>query len=243
MNMNVLSTVRDELERLAPGSIVTYKDFDVPKTAVPTLVKAFSTFYKQGILGRITKGVYYKPRTSEFGPLKPPTTDLIERLLREQKNQVAYLTGVNTYNALWLTTQLSTEYVIATDRPRTPIKIGGTVIRFVLARLQQAPSSWLLAQILDAIQDIKEIPDMSPTQAAKILLQHVRELGSEQRKELARLALAYTPAIRALLGLLLEQLGEIDSAKSLQETLNPLSIYKLRLDMSQFPTTLPWNIV
>jgi len=242
MSMNILSTVRKELDRLAPGRIVTYKDFEVPATAVPTLVKAFSTFYKQGILGRITKGMYYKPRISEFGPLKPSTTDVIERLLREQKDQVAYLTGVNTYNALWLTTQLSTEYVIATDRPRTPIKIGGTVIRFVLSRLQQAPSSWRLAQLLDAMQDIKKIPGTSPTRAAKVLVRHIEDLEAEQRQELTQLVLRYPPATRALLGVVLEQLGELAAARFIQATLNPLSTYRLTLDMTQFPTSLPWKI-
>lgn len=240
--MNVLNTVREELEQLAPGSIVTYKDFDVPKGSVPTLVKAFSTFYKQGLLRRVTKGMYYKPRISEFGPLKLSTTELIERLLRDQKYQVAYLTGINTYNALWLTSQMSTEYVIATDRPRTPIKVGGTQIRFVPSQLKHAPSSWRLVQLLDALQDIKKIPDTNPTQAAKVLLQHVGKLTIEQRQELAILAKAYSPSTRVLLGVLLEQLGDLALAKLLQETLNPLSKYSLKLDMKQFSISLPWNI-
>lgn len=240
--MNIRNTVREELERLAPGSIVTYKDFAVPSASLPTLVKALSRFYRQGVLGKITKGVYYKPRVSEFGPLKPSTTALLDYLLKEEKQAVAYLTGTNTYNALRLTTQLSTEYLIATDRPRTSIKIGGTTIRFVQARLNKPPSLPFLAQLLDAMQNIKEIPDTSSTQAAFVLLKHVEQLQSEKRQELAEMALAYPPATRVLLGVLFEQLGELSLAKLLQKTLNPISKYKIRLDFSKFPTSLRWNI-
>lgn len=113
-------------------------------------------FYRQGILKKISKGIYYKPDRTEFGDLLPSTTDLLQLLLEQQKEQVAYLTGINTYNALWLTSQLSTEYIIATDRPRTPIAIGKTIIRFVPARLRQAPSSRRLPQLL-AEQGLKDI--------------------------------------------------------------------------------------
>lgn len=240
--MNIRNTVREELERLAPGSIVTYKDFAVPSASLPTLVKALSTFYRQGMLGKITKGLYYKPRPSEFGPLKPSTTLLLDYLLKEQKQAIAYLTGTNTYNALRLTTQLSTEYVIATDRPRTAIKIEGTTIRFVQARLKNAPSLPFLAQLLDAMQNIKDIPDTSSTLAALVFLGHIKQLESEKRQELVEMALAYSPATRVLLGILFEQLGEKFLAKKLQRTLNPISTYKLHLDFSKFPTSLRWNI-
>lgn len=242
MEMNVFSTVRDELKRLEPGSIITYKDFDVPATAVPTLIKALSAFYKQGILGKITKGMYYKPRPTEFGTLPPSTTQLLGLLLERQKDQVAYLTGINTYNALRLTTQLSTEYVIATDRPRSPIKLGGGTIRFVLARLPVAPSSPRLAQLLDAIADIRAIPDCSPTRAAQILAEHLRNLSPEERKDLASLSTAYPPSARAVLGILLDQIGERRLAQEVFQGLNPLSTYRTGLDMSVFPSSLPRNI-
>lgn len=240
--MNISSFVRDEVERREPGSIFTYRDFDVPPEQVVSLIKALSALYRQGILQRISKGLYCKPRTSEFGPLLPSTKALLSRLLTEQKNRVAYLTGNNTYNALGLTTQQAMEYVIATDRPRSPITVGKTVIRFVAARLSQAPSSPLLAQLLDALMDIKSIPDTDPTRSALILLERLRELSAEERQEISRLALAYPPSTRALLGMLLEQLSDQALALELERTLNPLSKFKLNLDPNRFPTLSHWHI-
>lgn len=241
--MNISSYVRTAIDQREPGSILTYRDFVVPPDGVPSLIKALSALYRQGILQRISKGIYYKPRKTEFGVLLPSTKALLERLLRDQKDQVAYLTGNNTYNALRLTSQLSMEYVIATDRPRTPITVGKTVIRFVPARLRQAPGSPVLAQILDALMDIKTIPDSEPTRSALILLDHLRELSTAQKQEIARLAMVYPPSTRALLGLLFEKLPAPELAAELEGTLHPLSKYKLYLDPQHFPTLSHWKFV
>lgn len=240
--MNISNFVREKINQLESGSLLTYRDLDAPPEAIPSVIKALSALYRQGKLQRLAKGLYFKPEISEFGALLPSTSALLKKLLTEQKDKVSYLTGINTYNALRLTSQLSTEYLLATDRPRSPIRAGGTTIRFVLARLREAPSSPRLAQLLDALSEIKTLPDTDPTRAALVLLDHLRELPALQRQELVALACVYPPSTRALLGLLLEQLNERSLAQKLRKTLNPISQFRLRLDLSRFPTTLGWNI-
>jgi hypothetical protein len=240
--MSIINSIRQEVEKREPGSILTYRDFDVPADAVPVLIKALSTFYREGMLKRITKGMYYKQEQSEFGPLALPMRKLLEKLLDEQKNKIAYITGANVYNSLFLTTQLSTEYVIATDRPRSPITVKKTTIRFVRAHLSTPPSNPFLAQLLDAMKDIREIPAASPTYAALVLVGHLRKLPSAELQELVEISTAYPPSTRAVLGVLLEQLGEKALYERVQASLNPLSKFKLGLDLTQLPTSLNWNI-
>lgn len=240
--MNISRYVRESVIQREAGSIFTYRDFSVSPEGASSLIKALSGLYRQGILARIAKGIYYKPRQTEFGVLLPSTKILLEKLLKEQRDQVAYLTGINTYNALGLTRQQAMEYVIATDRPRTPITIGKTTIRFVPARLKQAPSSSLLAQLLDALMEIKQIPDSEPTQSALILLAQFKQLSAAQRNELVALAKFYPPSTRALLGLLLEQLPDPILAKTLWQSLNPVTKFKLCLDPKYFPNTSHWHM-
>lgn len=240
--MSIINSIRQQVERLEPGSIVTYRDFDVPADALPVLIKALSVFYREGMLKRITKGMYYKQEHSEFGPLALSMSKLLEKLLHEQKDKIAYMTGPNVYNTLFLTTQLSTESVIATDRPRAPIAIKKNRIRFVRSRLSVLPSTSILAQVLDAIVDIREIPAASPTQTAFVLVGQLRKLSPDERRELVEISSVYPPSTRAILGILLEQLGEEALCKEVQSSLNPVSKFKLGFDLSCFPTSLNWNI-
>ncbi|MGV2480368.1 UNVERIFIED_CONTAM: hypothetical protein IGO34_26570, partial [Salmonella enterica subsp. enterica serovar Weltevreden] len=106
--------------------------------------------YQAGVLKRLGKGLYYKPEQTQFGAVQPDARVVLNQLLALQKNRISYLTGNNVFNALGLTTQLSKDYVIATDRPRSPLRIGVTRILFVKSRVSEAVADPLPLQMLDA---------------------------------------------------------------------------------------------
>lgn len=241
--MSIMNTVRETVETKEPGSLLTYSDFNVPLESSAMLTKALSLFYRDGILKRITKGWYYKPEVTEFGTMPPDTAMILRRLLDEQKDQIAYMTGPLVYNSFWLTTQLSTEYVIATDRPRSPIRLRAGSIRFVRARLRTPPSTPRLAQLLDVIMNIRDIPGTTIAEAIPILLVRLKELSREQLQELVDISPAYKPSTRATLGVLLEQMGQLSLATAVHKTLNPLSTFDLGTALSRLPTSLNWRVV
>ena len=55
-----------------------------------------------------------------------------------------------------------------------------------------------------------------------------------------KIALEYPPRTRALLGAILENLGE--NTIKLEESLNPLSEYKIGISKEILPTIEKWNI-
>lgn len=241
--MNIRETLEKDIRQRIPGEIFTYQDIGVPSGQTITLIKALSTFYKQGVIKRLSKGLYYIPQQTEFGELPPSTSKTIQRVLAIQGATVGYMTGINAYSNLVLTTQLSTEVVIATDKPRSPIKIGGTKIRFVESRIKQQPSNVLLPQLLDAFSDIKSIPDAEPTSTLKIILGYLRKLSLSGKQEIVQLASQYPPSTQALLGLCFDVLGELTYAQQLQAELNPITTYRIGIKLNQFATSLRWNIL
>ena len=70
----------------------------------------------------------------------------------------------------------------------------------------------------------------------------IKKLSKEDKTIMVRLAQKYTPATRALLGALLETLGEKSLTLTLFNSLNPISIYKLSGVKKVLPTGVKWNI-
>ena len=56
-----------------------------------------------------------------------------------------------------------------------------------------------------------------------------------------RLALKYTPSVRALLGAILEEINLADP-ELLKNSLNPITKYKIRVAENILTTTEKWNI-
>ena len=67
-------------------------------------------------------------------------------------------------------------------------------------------------------------------------------LNTSQQKELMRLAVNfYGPQARAIVGLLFNDL-EFHITKTLSDSLNPVTVYKLNVDYSIWPKAAEWNI-
>lgn len=229
--MSVLNQVRQHIKQLPVGKLITYREIPTAQQNTPRVVQALSILYRQGFLKRLCKSLYYKPESSEFGELRPSTLHILQKMLDIQKRNVSYITGQYAYNSLKLSTQVAKEYVIATDKPRrTPLHFSGTTIRFVKSRVSQPVSEVRLLQILDALTEIKTIPDGNTSHSYQILKAWLTQLNPSQYQEIVNLAFCYPPSTRALLGLILEQLNHQQLSLRLRKSLNPLSVYQIGLD-------------
>ena len=80
---------------------------------------------------------------------------------------------------------------------------------------------------MDSIRYIKKIPDTTISSTCKKLLNIIKKLSYKDKTRLVRLAFKYPPSSRALLGAILEELGNIDLTEPLSKSLNPITTYKL----------------
>lgn len=86
--MVIRDKVKQEIDRMPEGVVVSASDFDIPRQYRATLIKALNQFEYAGIIKRISKGRYYKPRTSRFGELLPPEKEIVRDFLEKDGNTI-----------------------------------------------------------------------------------------------------------------------------------------------------------
>jgi len=195
-----------------------------------------------GKIVKLAKGKFYKPETSTFGNLQPSLYQIVKDLLEDNGKVTGYLTGYSIYNQLGLTTQVSSTIQIGKNEKRPYLKRERYTISFIKQRNTITRENIPLLQILDAIRYIKKIPDTTNSAAAKRLLAIILELNENQTVALARLALKYPPATRALTGALLQEIGKTSLTEALRNSLNPITTYKLSGISNTILSTKNWNI-
>src|SRR5262249_38159297 len=155
---------------------------------------------------------------------------------------IGYLTGTALYNQLGLTTQVANELVIA-RKSRSPQKnIKGYKVRFIANEIKFRKKDISLLQLLDALRDIKNIPDTSVEKAMPILVEIMKALPEQELRRMITLSKEYNPATRALLGSVLDCYFPKVESDELLKTLNPLSKYRLGIHQEILPSKQKWNI-
>ena len=230
------------IDRLPKGFVFTYAEFNSEVSQKQALIKALNRMVISGKIAKLSKGKYYKPETTPFGDLLPNQKQVVKDLLEEKGKINGYLTGYSIYNQLGLTTQVSNTIQIGKNEIRPSFKRDRYTIDFIKQKNNITKDNIPLLQILDAIRNIKKIPDTTITNSCIRFIAILRQLKEKDLLLIMRLANKYPPATRALLGAMLD---EIKSTKTetLFNTLNPITKYKLAGAFSVLSTAEKWNIV
>jgi len=214
---NTTQTVRRTIES-SGERVWRLSDFGgMPSTAV---AQTLSRLARQGVVQRLGKGLYYRPRPTVFGPSRPNAAQL--RSLTLGKKGV-FPAGIAAANLLGFTTQNSARTELATDRASLPRLIVG---KDAIVHTRR-PESWrLLSQtdgaILDFLRNRGASTELSPAETVEKLLEHCAEPGRFER--LVAVAHSEPPRVRAMLGAIGQQLGQPQQRLStLREGLNPLT--------------------
>lgn len=241
--MKATDIIIDKINRLPVGYIFTYDDFNLQVDKIDALTKALGRMVQDGRLRKLSPGRFYKPRFTDFGEVKPDIFQVVKDLLQQNGKIIGYLTGYSAYNQLGLTTQVSGIIQIGTNEQKKSITRGIFKIRFIKQPNKITKENINLLRILDAISNIKEIPDTTVEQSCKTLSELVKKINTGDKETFIRLAKKYNPATRALSGAILENsFGTLDS-DPLLKTLNPSSVYKFGVSENTLPNKRKWNIL
>jgi hypothetical protein len=197
---------------------------------------------KKGVVKKISKGVFYKPEQTVFGELKPDYNEQLKQYLFKNGKRIAYETGFSLYNRLGLTTQVPFRISIASRGNRISINRGFLKADAVKSYAEVTNKNYQLLGFLDAIKDIKRIPDSKVSTSVKILSSKIKKLDDRKKRELVKYALLYPPRVRALLGAILESIDSNINTTKLKESINPLTKFKLNLKKTDLQTINNWNI-
>ncbi|ARS37579.1 type IV toxin-antitoxin system AbiEi family antitoxin domain-containing protein [Pontibacter actiniarum] len=240
--MNVTETIASTIDRLPRGYVFTYTDFGAVADKKEAVIKALNRMVASGKIAKLSKGKYYKPEITPFGELAPSESQVVKDLLEDDGKIVGYLTGFSMYNRLGLTTQVSNTIQIGKNDVRPTFKRERYTIAFIRQKNTISKENIPLLQLLDAIRYIKRIPDATVGASCRRLLTILKQLPDKDKSLLVRLALKYPPATKALLGALLDELGDNHLTESLYRTLNPITTYKLSGAGKALTTSEKWNI-
>lgn len=240
--MNLATQIRTRIEKLPEGKTFGYADLGIAKEDFLTAAKALERLQAKGIIKKLSKGVFYKPEQTVFGELQPDYSEQIRPYLFENGKRIAYETGYSLYNRMGLTTQMAFRIKIASRSKRISINRGSLKADAVKSYAEVTEANYELLGFLDAIKDIKRIPDCSVSQAVKILSGKIKKLNEKQISELVKYALLYPARVRALTGAMLENLNIQANTEKLKQSLNPLTKVKLSLKETELPTIKNWNI-
>ncbi|WP_017345803.1 DUF6088 family protein [Pantoea sp. A4] len=238
--MRIKPLVDLEVSRFEPGQIFSYNDLPVFQENPSTTIKTVSRLVLDGSLRRFSKGLFYRPKLGLFGEVPLSDSEKIKTYLFRQGKRVGYITGTSLYNRLGLTTQVARTITIASDMS-AQLKNHGTVeVRLIKARYEVTNENRACLEILDALADIRNIPDAEPAFVLNILADRIKEMAPFTCSLLVELARGYPPSVKALLGLLLgsKNICDVDGLKN---ELNPTTRYKIGLK-GLWPEAKAWNI-
>lgn len=240
--MSIAQTVQNSVEKMPAGQIFGYQELPGYANSPSAVIKAVGRMISDKRLKRFSKGKFYIPKTGLLGSRKPSDGELVRSMIYKDGRLRGYVTGLSLYNQLGLTTQVPRTITIAYNGGRQEKDFGTIRIKKVVTRIPVDEKDVKLLQYLDALKDIKIMLDSDINLSLKIVGRYISVLSDREQSRLVSLATEYYgPQARALVGLLFSSL-KLSLPSSLALSLNPITIYKLKLAQDQWPMAKEWNI-
>ncbi len=240
--MNITAYIKDKIAHIDAGDAFTYDDLAIPEGEFTAASKSLSRLVTAGTIKRFRKGVYYRPKQTDFGELRPRDTELLKIYLFEGNKQVAYVTGVSLYNQLRLTTQVPSIIRVASDSKQVRGKVGNTIVRPAKSYVKVSKKNIPLLQVLDVAKDFKTIPDADRSQILTFLKNKIAQFSGKDLERFTAFAKAYPPKVAALIGAIYEFMGLEKQSRALRDNINALSTYTFGISKDLLPTINNWNI-
>ena len=240
--MKISKKIKQAINKLPAGTIFKYRELNLLKNEYGAAAKTIERLIAEKKINRISTGVFYKPRKTVFGELKPGEADLLRPYLFIGSNRIAYITGTALYNRMGLTSQVPKDIKVASKVKEIRTRIGNINVRRVKSYIDVTSMNYHLLEILDALKDFKQIPDIDRKAAIKLLIAAITSLKKKELLRLLQYVNEYPPRTRAFLGALLEKIDMDLDLEHLKQSLNPLTGYKLGIIPDMLSTAEKWNI-
>ncbi|HCU69838.1 MAG TPA: hypothetical protein DGF30_11630 [Desulfomicrobium sp.] len=234
----VIEGVRQRIKQFAVGEVFGYDAFgELAQAKRKALTRALSQLVKAGEIKKASRGRFYKPAKNRFGDV--PITDA-ERLKDVLKN--GYVSGTAAFNRLGITTQIPAVIEIASPDKSYSTNVGRLRIQYTRSYIREIPKDVELLMILDAIKEIRKVPDASPDDVVRRLLWIIKRLEKDRVEKMVEYAMHYPPRVRAILGAILEHARYKRLRSVLKATLNPDTEYLVGLEDS-LPNLKKWKLL
>ncbi len=220
LRSNIDSTSKVVRERVAESGERFWRLTDFESMPFTAVAQALSRMFRLGLIQRVGKGLYYKPRQTALG-LSMPNLSQLRSLPIPGKG--IFPAGCAAANLLGFSTQHTAKLEVATNGLSLPRLLVGkeTIIH------TRRPESWKElsykeAAILDFLRQRGLSSEFSPGETVDKLLKHFHEAG--RFKRLLQIAISEPPRVRAILGAIGQELGYSEKQlTALRKSLSPFS--------------------
>lgn len=146
--------VRREITRGKYGAVFSSSSF--PGLTANYATKLLSAFEKEGLVVRISKGVYLKARKTRFGVSYPPIEEIVSQIAKRDKARI-FPTGDTASNMLGLSEQVPTKTCFLTSGTARDLNIGGRTVELKRAAPKNfAYSNEMVGVLTQALRSIGE---------------------------------------------------------------------------------------
>ena len=123
-----MESVRAHVSALAPGEPFTSSDL-LPVGTRASVDQALSRLVRAGVIDRITRGVFARPRTNPYVGKVPPAPKEVARAVARSSDSVMEVHGAEAAREFGLTTQVPMRQVYLTSGRSRIINAGGVEIQ------------------------------------------------------------------------------------------------------------------
>lgn len=222
-------SIKQQIDRIEPGRIFTFRDltFDMDKT--PNVAVLLSELSRKGIVVRVEKGAYYRPKNSLLGlGALPVYQDEQFRYLTEKLN--GYVTGAYIYNKMGLTEQVATTITIASACPVRRFRFKNLEVECVKAYTPtcQDENQLPYLRLLDALKDMKNIPGATAQDIYdRVKSKYFKQYDLTELKKIVYLSRCYPPRVRRAVADLLGDIGQPELQSEISKTILPTTRFNL----------------
>ena len=121
----VYQKIREQITRSKYGEVFMVSSF--PKYNVEYVTMLLAMFEKEGIICRIAKGIYVKPRKTRFGILYPTAAEIVAQIAKRDRAKVIP-TGPTAENKLGFSTQVPMNICFITSGTPRQLVLGGRTV-------------------------------------------------------------------------------------------------------------------
>ena len=223
-------------------TIFTINDLNLPTFSWDNIRVKLGRMVSDGVLRKAGKGRFYRPKASIFGEVLPSQEEIVKDLLWKGDTPIGYITGYSRWNQMGLTSQISGVIQIGINGVKKNLERGIYSVRFIKQPNEITEDNIRFLVILDAINNIRKIPDSTIAASVDRLTVIIKQLMAEEIELMTALAEKYPARLRALLGAILETIGYENPSSMLYGTLNPLTSYDYPGLSRHLPNSIKWHI-
>ncbi len=177
--MTVSSKIENIIIKSKKGKLLFVSDFSQYGN-YDTVRKALQRLTDKGIILRISKGIYYYPKTDELLGILYPTAAEIGKAIAKRDKARIIPTGAYAQHLLGLSTQIPINIVYLTDGSARKVKIGNQTIIFKKTSPKNLSFKSKLSSLI--IQALKSKKENNITQIEKLRLTEIIRQSNEKEK-------------------------------------------------------------